>query len=343
MELYVYKLWKEGLDIIKNKKLYLSVLTIVVVMSLGTIRKESDREEDKYLVPLGNIIGIRAKTDGVLILGNEDNESELIGGIKTGDTLLRVDGKNVYSNKDVINILNDKKCSNVDISIDRDGQLINKNINVKKEGDEYRLGLWARDKISGVGTMTYYDPQNKNFGALGHAIKDNDTKQLIKVKEGNIYRAKNIDVIKGNEKEVGQILGEFDTNNSIGDFSVNNKFGINGKLLTYDNDKSYKLLKVGDEKDIKLGPAQILFENKDKKIEEYSIEIKKINSRSEKNGKDMIIEVVDERLLEYTGGIVQGMSGAPIIQNNKIIGAITHVFIDNSKIGYGIFINKMIK
>lgn len=340
----MYMKIKEVLFITKNKQIIIIILCIISIFSLVNLKQEKyEKKEVKYIIPLGNIIGISANTDGVLVLGNEDSESEFVDGVKIGDTLISVDGIKIYSNTDVKNILNEKKDSSVDIVIDRDGEIIRKNIDVKKEGDNYRLGLWVRDKISGIGTMTYYDPENKCFAALGHAIKDNDTKQLIKVKEGEIYNSKNINIVKGSNKTVGQIIGEFDTNNSIGNFTVNNKFGINGNLLTYDNDKSYKLLKVGNEKDIKLGPAKIMFENKDKNIEEYSIEIKKINRVSEKSGKDMVIEVVDERLLEYTGGIVQGMSGAPIIQNNKIIGAITHVFIDNSKIGYGVFINKMIK
>ena len=319
------------------------IISIFSIYILNVKSYNKNNHKDEYLIPLGNIIGIRANTDGLLILANEDSDNEYIGKIKTGDILVSVEGIKVYSSKDIAKILNDGKYSKVNVVIDRDGEIINETIDVKKDGKEYRLGLWVRDKISGIGTITYYNPENKDFGALGHAIKDSDTKQLIKINEGEIYYPKKIDIVKGKLNEVGQIIGEFDTNNSIGNFTVNNKFGINGKLLTYDNEKSYKLLKVGSKKDIKLGNAKIMFESKDKKIEEYDIEIKQINNDIGENGKDMIIEVVDETLLDYTGGIVQGMSGAPIIQNNKIIGAITHVFIENSKIGYGIFIDKIIK
>ena len=190
--------------------------------------------------------------------------------------------------------------------------------------------------------MTFYNPEDNTFSAIGHAIKDIDTNELIKVKNGNIYNAKDIEIIKGDDGCVGQIKANFNVDKSIGNFNNNDDFGINGKLTTYDNGGKHKILEVSDKKDVRAGPASILFQNKDGIIEEYKVVIKKINNKDRKYGKDMIVEIVDDRLIDYTGGIIQGMSGAPIIQNNKIIGALTHVFLDNSKIGYGIFIDKMI-
>lgn len=335
---------EEVLKISINKKILLLGLIPIIALILGMVKQdESIDTESKYLVPLGHIVGIKANTDGVLVLGYDESNIEYIGGVEIGDNIVGIDGERIESSKEITQIINNKKEDNIDILIDRNGQRIKETIRVKREGDTYKLGLWVRDKISGIGTMTYYDPQDRSFGALGHAIKDADTNQLIKVKEGNIYSSKNIEIKKGNDIEVGKINGDFETSELVGNFSINDKFGINGNLTKYNNGESYKILQIGNENDIKVGPATIMFEDKNKKIKEYKIEIRKINTNNKENSKDMMIEVVDKGLLEYTGGIVQGMSGAPIIQNNKIVGAVTHVFVDNSKIGYGIFINKMIK
>ena len=271
-----------------------------------------------------------------------ENEEDCIDGIKSGDNIVSIEGKRVYSSKDVKKIINHCNKDFVDVLVDRDGDYIQKEVKLKKNGNEYKLGLWIRDKISGIGTMTFYNPEDNTFSAIGHAIKDIDTNELIKVKNGNIYNAKDIEIIKGDDGCVGQIKANFNVDKSIGNFNNNDDFGINGKLTTYDNGGKHKILEVSDKKDVRAGPASILFQNKDGIIEEYKVVIKKINNKDRKYGKDMIVEVVDDRLIDYTGGIIQGMSGAPIIQNNKIIGALTHVFLDNSKIGYGIFIDKMI-
>ncbi|MEG2983461.1 MAG: SpoIVB peptidase S55 domain-containing protein [Peptostreptococcaceae bacterium] len=324
------------------KKMYFILILILVVFTLIMPKSsESISKEPKYLVPLGNVVGIRANTDGILVLDNEEN-MDYIGSIKPGDNIVSVEGIRVYNSKDVEKIINLCEKNYVDILLNRDGEYISKEVKIKKINDEYKLGLWIRDKISGIGTMTFYNPENNTFAAVGHSIKDKDTDELIKVKSGNIYNARNIEIIKENNGYTGQIEAEFDIDSAIGTFNKNNDFGINGKLMTYDRDGKYRKLEVSDKKYIKIGSASMLFQNKDGIIEEYEIKIKKINYKDKKDGKDMVIEVVDERLIDYTGGIVQGMSGSPIIQNNKIIGALTHVFLDNSKIGYGIFIDKMI-
>lgn len=322
------------------KKIYLLLIIIISMFILGIARvNSSEKKEVKHLIPLGNIVGIRANTDGILVL---ENEEDYIDGIKAGDNIVSIDGKRVYSSKDVKKIINYCNKDFVDVLVDRDGEYIQKEVKLKKNGNEYKLGLWIRDKISGIGTMTFYNPEDNTFSAIGHAIKDIDTNELIKVKNGNIYNAKDIEIIKGDDGCVRQIKANFNVDKSIGNFNNNDDFGINGKLTTYDNGGKHKILEVSDKKDVRDGPASILFQNKDGIIEEYKVVVKKINNKDRKYGKDMIVEVVDDRLIDYTGGIIQGMSGAPIIQNNKIIGALTHVFLDNSKIGYGIFIDKMI-
>lgn len=321
------------------KKRYIILVASIILFILGISNNiNSSEKEKKYLVPMGNIIGISANTEGVLILDSEG----YIGGIRSGDSIVSIEGINVNSNQDVKKILNKCKKNYVDAVINRDGGYFNKKLKVNKINGEYKLGIWIRDKISGIGTMTFYDPESSNFGALGHAIKDKDINELIKVKSGKIYNAKDTKILKGKDGYVGHIKADFSDEKHIGYFDKNNKFGINGKLTTYDNSRKYNMIEVGNKKEIQTGKANILFQNESGEVEKYDVNIKKVNYTNKNDGKDMVIEVTDERLINYTGGIVQGMSGAPIIQNNKIIGALTHVFLDNSKIGYGIFIDKMI-
>lgn len=325
----------------KRTYIVLSII-LIICLSMFKIIKLENKKDKKYLVPLGNIVGIKANTDGILVLDNEDSSIDYVDGVKPGDNIISLDGVKIYSNKDVKKFLKCNKKNSVEVLFDRGGNKILKKIPVKKINNEFKLGIWIRDKISGIGTMTFYNPQNNTFSALGHPIKDIDTDELIKVKSGEIYKAKEISIDKGLTYKIGQIKANFDEDNLIGKFKKNNTFGISGKLMTYNTEVNEKMLEVCDSKDIKLGLAKILFQNKFGKVEEYKINIKKIKYNNKKNDKDMVIEVVDDKLINYTGGIVQGMSGAPIIQNNKIIGALTHVFIDNPKIGYGIFIDKMI-
>lgn len=325
------------------KRIYivLVILMTICLIIFGSMELGSKKEKI-YLVPLGNIVGIRANTDGILVLDNEDLEIDYVNGIEPGDNIKSIDGKLVYSSLDIKKILNNTSKNSVEVLLERDGDEMKKSIPIKIENNKPRLGIWIRDKISGIGTITFLNPKDNTFLALGHPIKDIDTNELVKIKSGKIYNAKNVLIEKGLGKKVGQIKAEIDVNKPIGIFTKNNNFGISGNLMTYNKNKvKEKMIEVCSRKDIKVGPAKILFQNKDGKIQEYKINIKKIQY-NKKDDKDMVIEVVDDKLINYTGGIVQGMSGSPIIQNNKIIGAVTHVFIDNSKIGYGIFIDKMI-
>ena len=298
-------------------------------------------ENKKYVYPLGNIVGIKATTDGVLVVGFEDDSVEYIGGIKVGDNIIKINNEKINSIDDVSKILNNTKEDYVEVTFERNNKYNSEVIKVNREDKTPRLGLWVRDKVSGIGTMTFYNPNTSEFSGIGHAITDVDTNKLLNIKQGYIYNPKSIEITKGTSAKIGQIKGEFNTINPIGEFNNNNSFGISGKLIS-ENNKHIQLIEVAKEKDIKLGKAYILFEDKNRNITSYDVEITQINYDS-KEHKNFVIEVVDDKLIDYTGGIVQGMSGTPIIQNNKIIGAITHVFKDNYKKGYGIFINEMIE
>lgn len=337
----------------KSKNTVVIIATISLVLLSTKILKEnyrnsaietmvnSSENETKYVYPFGKVVGIKATTDGVLVVGYEEENIEYIGGIQKGDNIVKIDGEKINNGQDITNILEKSKEDYVDITFERNNKYSTQTIKIKHQDGKSKLGLWVRDKISGVGTVTFYDPINSKFKAIGHAITDIDTNEFLKIKQGNIYNPTSIEIIKASDNKVGQIKGKFSTENSIGNFNNNSNFGISGNITGKINTER-QLVEVGKREDVSLGKASIIFEDTDRNIISYDIQIKSF-VEDRKSDRDMVIEVVDEDLINYTGGIIQGMSGAPIIQNNKIIGAITHVFRENSKKGYGIFIDEMIE
>ena len=295
----------------------------------------------KYVYPLGEIVGIKATTDGVLVIGYEEENIEYIGGIEKGDNIIAINDIKIENVQDISEILEDVNEDEVKISLIRDENCIDENIKLKKYGKNKRLGLWVRDKISGVGTITFYDPQEAVFKGIGHAIIDSDTNELLRIKQGYVYKPKKLNIEKGTNEKTGYLYGDFDLKSPIGEFKCNSNFGITG-IYNSEKKKSTQLMEVGSEKDINLGKAYILLEDKNKNTVSYDINIIDI-STDEQSTRQISIEVTDDRLINCTGGIIQGMSGAPIIQDNKLIGAVTHVIKDNPKKGYGIFIEEMIK
>jgi len=338
-----------------NRKIYFKFLCIfafILILSgllknKITINNESIqtlnivKANKKYVYPLGNIVAIKANTDGVLVIGYEEEDVTYIGGIKIGDNIIKINDEDVNNSIDVYKILNSLKSEEVIVTFERNGELKKENINVKYEDGVYKLGLWVRDKVSGIGTMTFYDPQNKTFYAIGHAITDMDTNNLLKIKEGYLYNINNLEIIKGNSSSIGRINGKFDLSTEIGTFNNNSNFGISGRIVD-DSKINRKLIELGTSNDVRIGDAKIIFEDESRNIRTYKIKIEKIVDNKNLD-RDMIIKVIDDELINYTGGIIQGMSGIPIIQNNKLIGSITHVFKNNPKKGYGIFIDEMIQ
>ncbi|MPM38823.1 SpoIVB peptidase [bioreactor metagenome] len=293
----------------------------------------------QYVYPLGNIVGIKADTDGALVIGFEEDDIEYIGGLKIGDNIISIEGEKISNYKDITNILNKLRSDEVEIIFERDNKIKKSKIKNKEENDKYKLGLWVRDKISGIGTLTCYNPTTNEFYAIGHGICDMDTEKLLNIKEGNIYNTSNISIYKNNEKNIGQINAIIDYNNSVGKFSINSNNGIKGNFYDYNYKFNLPIIEIGKKDDVKTGSAYVLFQSKEGNVESYEIKIEKII----KEDNNMLIKVVDDKLIDYTGGIVKGMSGAPIIQNNKLIGSLTYVFKHNPKKGYGIFIDEMLK
>ncbi len=325
------------------KKIYL--ITFILVFCIFLLQSNKSEvmanffQNKKNIYVLGDIVGIKANTDGVLVLANED-DIEYIDKLREGDNILYIENQKVNSSQDVYDILNKLKKDRVNIRLEREGKLITKSIKTKQQNGIYKLGFWVRDKVSGIGTMTCYDPQKNLFYAIGHPIYDIDTQKMLKIKEGDVSELLNLEIIKGSTNKVGQIKGDFDAQNIIGSFHNNFDYGIEGSLNenlfnNYENNK----MEVATFNDINLGKATILFQSENNKVESYDILINNID----KHSKILEIEIIDKDLIDYTGGIIQGMSGTPIVQNNKLIGSIAYVLKNNPKKGFGIFIGEMIK
>ncbi|WP_018589759.1 SpoIVB peptidase S55 domain-containing protein [Terrisporobacter glycolicus] len=335
----------------KNNRFVISIFFIFALLTFcsGLLKQKDNNvletfqniniSNKQYVYPLGNIVGIKADTDGALVIGFEEEDIEYIGGLKIGDNIISIEGEKINNYKDIANILNKLRSDEVEIMFERNNKFKKCKIKTKKENHRYKLGLWVRDKISGIGTLTCYNPITNEFYAIGHGICDMDTEKLINIKEGNIYNTSNISIYKNNEKNIGQINAIIDYSNSVGKFSINSNNGIKGNFYNYNYKFNLPLIEIGKKNDVKTGSAYVLFQSKEGNVESYEIKIEKII----KEDNNMLIKVVDDKLIDYTGGIVKGMSGAPIIQNNKLIGSLTYVFKHNPKKGYGIFIDEMLK
>ena len=300
----------------------------------------SENNEKRYVYPMGKIIGLKATTEGVLVIGYEDDNFEYIGGIKVGDSIIEINGEKIQNVNQIPKILQNVTSENITVKVKRDGNYEEELVKIKNDNGKRRLGFWVRDKISGMGTITLYDPKSKKFKGIGHPITDTDTNELLEIKSGKLYNPKSINIIKSSEKNIGYIDGDFDFLSPIGSFYDNNNYGINANLNIKNNNNS--LVEVASKEDVKIGDAYILFEDKNRNISTYSIKIKDLDFENS-NNRQIMIEITDKDLLDYTGGIIQGMSGSPIIQNNKIIGALTHVSKDDKKKGYCIFIDEMLE
>ncbi len=307
------------------------------------------------LIPGGNAIGVSLNTKGVLVVAVTDvidtkglrNSPAKDAGLKVGDSIIEIDGIKVQDAEHVVSILNEAKNKSLKIVVKRNKtEFITEATPVQSIQDNcYRLGIWVRDKTSGIGTLTYFNNQTCEFGALGHGIIDSDTGELLSVEKGKIMNAKISKIEQGKKGLPGEIRGVFyETNNILGDISLNSVFGIYGKIKK--ENLSYLLNKpipIGFREEVNEGKAYILTTIDDNKVEKFEIEILKAQPQVNAEQKSMVLKITDQRLLDKTGGIVQGMSGSPIIQNDKLIGAVTHVFVNDPTKGYGIYIEWMLE
>ena len=296
----------------------------------------------------GESFGIKLYTDGVIIVGIRDVETDKgkcnpakEAGLEKGDIIIEINGKKVYSADSVTDILNDNNGKDYKITVKRNGnykEFLLKPAYSSSQGC-YKVGLWVRDSTAGVGTITYYDKSNNTVSALGHPITDVDTNEIMPILDGEAVRATVTKIYKSKAGEAGSLCCEF-TNDIIGTLKKNCQSGIYGKYTcTLKNTYEYE---VASPNEIVRGPVQILCTIDSGKAKFYNAQISRISYRENKKGKNMVVKITDERLLEKTGGIVQGMSGSPIIQNEKLVGALTHVIVDSPEKGYAIFAQDMV-
>lgn len=309
------------------------------------------------VIPGGQPIGVKLYTEGVLVVGFADVDTAsgkkqspaASAGIEMGDSIIEINGTKVNSNSHVSEIINKNGTDSLNLKINRKGEI--RNVNIKpleaKAKDEYKVGLWIRDFTAGVGTLTFYDPVSGKFGALGHPINDVDTGSLLSVKDGKIYNARIISIEQGVKGKPGELRGIFSEDDEAGFLRKNTSSGIYGETTNLNGLRSreynHKPISIARQNEVREGPAKILTSIDDSNVKAYDIYIEKLTKQSKPNPKSMIIRITDKSLLEKTGGIVQGMSGSPIIQDGKIVGAVTHVFVNRPDMGYGIYIEWMLQ
>lgn len=308
-----------------------------------------------YVYPGGQSIGVKLNTLGVLVVGHHQVDTEKgkkspgeIAGIQVGDIITKINGKSIEQMSDVAPFVQEsgKTGKPLDVVITRENQSIKTKLIPLKDKQEssFRIGLYIRDSAAGIGTMTFYDPITMKYGALGHVISDMDTKKPIIVQDGQIVRSTVTSIDKGSNGVPGEKLARFSKDRTaIGDISRNSPFGIFGTLHNdIQNGILDKKLPIALSSEVKEGPAKIFTVVEGDKVEEFDVEVVSSIPQKFPATKGMVIKITDPKLLDKTGGIVQGMSGSPIIQNGKVIGAVTHVFVNDPTSGYGVHIEWML-
>lgn len=320
--------------------------TSVTFSLLGLIPVHETRVnvvEERTLIPGGQAVGVALKTRGVLVVSDAAKGRAL----RAGDVILSADGKNVESTKALSEQIGTAQTDTVRLEVLRGGQTITVDAQAKPDPSDGRrkLGVWVRDSTAGVGTLTYIDPANQAYGALGHAIVDADTGRLLAAREGAILHASIVGVTKGQSGKAGELKGNFlKAGEQIGSLMENCEYGIYGVLDDMPENLLYPQgLRAGARSAVHTGAASIIATVDADGPQEYGVEIVRCFAQSEPSQKGMILRVTDERLLEKTGGIVQGMSGSPILQDGRIIGAVTHVYLSDATQGYGMYIEWMLE
>lgn len=319
------------------------------VLPLKTIKVHTV-EKQEVLVS-GSPVGIYMETKGVLVIdsgeitdreGIRRTPAEHI--IQSGDYICEIDGKVLTGKRQLMQLVRENQGEPMELQVIRHQETIKLEMTpVETEDGSYKLGIWVRDNIQGIGTLTYVEP-NGTFGALGHGISDTDTGERLEISDGDLYRADILSIRKGTAGTPGELRGviNYREENRIGTICGNSQYGIRGQLEPGKYEESMKKIPTGLKQEIQTGKAEIRCDIGDG-IREYQCEILEIDSNARDTNKCFVLRITDDDLLSRTGGIVQGMSGSPVLQNGKLIGAITHVFVNDPTKGYGIFIENMME
>ena len=319
------------------------------VLPLKTIKVHTV-EKQEVLVS-GSPVGIYMETKGVLVIdsgeitdreGIRRTPAEHI--IQSGDYICEIDGEVLTGKRQLMQLVRENQGEPMELQVIRHQETIKLEMTpVETEDGSYKLGIWVRDNIQGIGTLTYVEP-NGTFGALGHGISDADTGERLEISDGDLYRADILSIRKGTAGTPGELRGviNYREENRIGTICGNSQYGIRGQMEPGKYTESMKKIPTGLKQEIQTGKAEIRCDIGDG-IREYQCEILEIDSNAKDTNKCFVLRITDDDLLSRTGGIVQGMSGSPVLQNGKLIGAITHVFVNDPTKGYGIFIENMME
>jgi len=306
--------------------------------------------KENMAIPCGTTFGIKMYTEGVVIVGTSAIDTETgtqnpskDAGIKEGDVIIKINGRDVSANEDVAGIFEASGGAEQLVEIKRKNETKTvKLVPAKSKIDgKYKGGLWVRDSSAGIGTMTFYEPQSGVFAGLGHGICDVDTGEIMPLMSGEIVPVSITGILRGENGAPGEIKGYFKQEISIGQLKINNETGVFG--IASSPPVKGDAMPIAMKQQVKTGKAQIITTLADNKTSLYDIDIEKVNYNENNPTRNMVIKITDADLKKQTGGIIQGMSGSPIIQNGRIVGAVTHVFINDSERGYAIFAENMLK
>ena len=305
------------------------------------------RTEAPLLIPGGSPVGIKLLTEGVVVVSTqkvagEGNPAEEAG-IEAGDCIVSANGERLTSSNRLAEIIMNSHGESIAMTVRRDGAEFKASLTPKFSDSEgtFKAGLWIKDSSAGVGTMTFIDPETGAFGALGHPISDSETKKILPLGSGEIVDVTITGCDRGSAGSPGELYGTFLSGLAAGNIAKNCEQGIFG-TLNYAAGRG-RAIPIAFKTEVETGPASILTTIEGSEPQEYGVVIEKISLSEDSDTKNLVLRVTDQRLLSATGGIVQGMSGSPIIQNGKLVGAVTHVFVSDPTMGYGIFIENMLK
>ena len=300
------------------------------------------------LIPGGMTVGLELRTDGVMVSAITDVETAAgsvspagDAGLRPGDCIVALNGQEIHSGDDFAKCIDGLNSGSLSVTLRRNGETHELSITpaLSKSG-AWQLGLRLRDGASGIGTITYYDPDSGHYGALGHGVNDAESGVLLPAAEGTVSPSVIVDVVPGKAGTPGELCGIFDPGETVGDVELNSPFGIFGSLEQFSGQADVVETAGADE--VHTGPAVILSNIQGTDVEAYDIELTRVNC-SARDGKSFVLKITDQRLLDATGGVICGMSGSPILQDGKLVGAVTHVLVNDPARGYGIFIDKMLE
>lgn len=328
-----------------GKSVYTGSAKLFGVIPLKSVRL--NLVSDKSVVVGGEAFGLKMYTNGLIVVGFSDIQTKdgrenpaKEAGIEKGDLLKTLDGTLLRENSDVSRLINEAGGKEVTLTLERNGEkkTVTLTSALCSEDGKYKAGMWVRDSAAGIGTVSFYDPETGMFVGLGHGIYDVDTDTLLPAAKGQIVSTTVTSVKKGTKGSPGELQGIFEQEKVIGELYGNTVLGVYGRLSSGVMGESYP---IALKQDIKVGEAKIITPKIGGGKEEFSVEILSVTNDDKGKGKNMVIEITDERLISERGGIVQGMSGSPIIQEGRLVGSVTHVLVNNPAMGYGIFAERM--